>query len=131
VNISLIVQHTVTLAGLMLAMIPNLSVRFYRSTLKLRLSAIADVADINDGAGIESSRRRVESTNATGKSTAGVASTSISLGMLVMHVGIGAAAKIGSAAMTVVAAAASDAITVGEPTAGMGGPMQVITSILL
>jgi hypothetical protein len=120
------------LAGLMLAMIPNLLVRFCRSNLKLRLLAIADVADINDGAGIASSRRRgVESTYATWKSTTGVATTDTSLGMLVMHVGVGVAAKIGSAAITIVAAAASDASTVGEPTAGMGGPMSVITSILL
>jgi hypothetical protein len=51
--------------------------------------------------------------------------------MLVMHVSIGAAAKIGSAAMTAVAAAASDPIAIREPTAGMGGLMPAMTSILL
>jgi hypothetical protein len=60
-----------------------------------------------------------------------VAATSTSLGMLVMHVSIGAAAKIGSAAMTAVAAAASDPIAIREPTAGMGGLMPAMTSILL
>jgi hypothetical protein len=46
--------------------------------------------------------------DATVKLTAGVVTTGTSLGMLVMHVVIGAAAKIGSDAMTAVAAAASD-----------------------
>jgi hypothetical protein len=75
------------LAGLP-SMIPNLSVRSCRSTFKLRLSVIADVVDINDGAGTASSRRGVEDADATVKSTAGVATTSTSLGVLVMHLGI-------------------------------------------
>jgi hypothetical protein len=94
-------------------------VRFYWSILKLRPSAIVDVADINMGAGTASFKSGAEGisvTDAIEKSTTGVVVTDTSLGMLTMYVGIGVATKsvFAPPPMIVVVVDVSDPIVVGE-----------------